>query len=334
MRINLICLILLSTLPILRGQNFDLNLEGTSWVKTKVTLASGKEVPIDDELRYSYLKYTFNKNTMLVSNDFREKGSKMAYTLEKNELRMFLEANVLSPALVIVNQTTDSLIIEQYSWTYGSTARLSFVNETLWRKSHPLQIAEATENDTLYIANAFQYPQMKDYDSFEDYLSKKMKKKIRFKMNRNFFIADFTINKIGNVEDIKIRRGVNADFDSAFVKICLQTSGKWTPCTQNGKPISVKVNYDTRLFSNEMTQSAVYWLGVGRKAMLNKKYDDALYAFLESMKRRYDLPLLWYYKGLCNLKNKDYFSACSDFKKVKEFGSVIANEMLENVCEK
>ena len=78
MRINLICLILLSTLPILRGQNFDLNLEGTSWVKTKVTLASGKEVPIDDELRYSYLKYTFNKNTMLVSNDFREKGSKMA----------------------------------------------------------------------------------------------------------------------------------------------------------------------------------------------------------------------------------------------------------------
>ena len=55
-------------------------------------------------------------------------------------------------------------------------------------------------------------------------------------------VLQFTVNKLGEVKDVKVVRGVNELLDNEAVRV-VASSPKWEPATQNGIPVSVNYTF-------------------------------------------------------------------------------------------
>jgi len=55
-------------------------------------------------------------------------------------------------------------------------------------------------------------------------------------------VLQFTVNKLGEVKDVKVVRGVNELLDNEAVRV-VSSSPKWEPATQNGVPVSVNYTF-------------------------------------------------------------------------------------------
>ena len=55
-------------------------------------------------------------------------------------------------------------------------------------------------------------------------------------------ILQFTVNKLGEVKDVKVVRGVNELLDNEAVRV-VESSPKWEPGNQNGIPVSVNYTF-------------------------------------------------------------------------------------------
>ena len=55
-------------------------------------------------------------------------------------------------------------------------------------------------------------------------------------------VLQFTVNKLGEVKDVKVVRGVNELLDNEAVRV-VASSPKWEPATQNGVPVSVNYTF-------------------------------------------------------------------------------------------
>ncbi len=54
--------------------------------------------------------------------------------------------------------------------------------------------------------------------------------------------VSFTVDKNGNVTNIKVLRGIGGGCDEEAVRVIKLTSGKWKPGVQGGKPVNVRMN--------------------------------------------------------------------------------------------
>ncbi len=55
-------------------------------------------------------------------------------------------------------------------------------------------------------------------------------------------VLQFTVNKLGEVKDVKVVRGVNEILDKEAVRV-VESSPKWEPASQNGVPVSVNYTF-------------------------------------------------------------------------------------------
>ena len=55
-------------------------------------------------------------------------------------------------------------------------------------------------------------------------------------------VLQFTVNKLGEVKDVKVVRGVNEILDKEAVRV-VESSPKWEPASQNGIPVSVNYTF-------------------------------------------------------------------------------------------
>ena len=86
--------------------------------------------------------------------------------------------------------------------------------------------------------------------------------------------ARFTIDMFGNLEDVKVLRGVHPALDSVVVKIISSSSSKWNPATDFVvNTYSVKYTFPV-IFTNEMMFKAFI-----AKMYNEKSYED--YDFLQ-----------------------------------------------------
>lgn len=65
----------------------------------------------------------------------------------------------------------------------------------------------------------------------------KTKEVVKKNVSGNVFVR-FIIEKDGKISNVEIVKGLECDYDTAIVKL-LENAPKWTPGTQQGKPVRV-----------------------------------------------------------------------------------------------
>ena len=55
-------------------------------------------------------------------------------------------------------------------------------------------------------------------------------------------VLQFTVNKEGQVEDVKVLHGVSETLDAEAVRV-VSSSPKWEPGSMNGTPVNVKYTF-------------------------------------------------------------------------------------------
>ena len=60
------------------------------------------------------------------------------------------------------------------------------------------------------------------------------------KHNQGIVYISFTIEENGTVDSVRIRRGVDSSLNAEALRV-ITSMPKWTPATQNGKPVSQKL---------------------------------------------------------------------------------------------
>lgn len=80
-------------------------------------------------------------------------------------------------------------------------------------------------------------------DTFMSYLAKNIKypkSGQRMGIQGRVFVQ-FIVDEEGNLTDIKVIKGINADFDSEAVRVLSQSPNKWKPGKQRGRPVKVRM---------------------------------------------------------------------------------------------
>ena len=83
-----------------------------SYVATKINYLSGDELPEDNILKYTYVKYTFNNQDQIgISSVYYENGTSYSFTIKGNRLIVKNEAGSIINIMKIMEIKDDKLIL-------------------------------------------------------------------------------------------------------------------------------------------------------------------------------------------------------------------------------
>lgn len=148
--------------------------------------------------------------------------------------------------------------------------------------------------------------------------------------------VQFNVSSSGEIDSIKVIRGLGNGGADILKYAILKTSGNWIPATKNGIPINSHSEYT--YFFNSIDKKACndckYWYELGIKEFGLQHYKYALKDFQNALDSNNGDADSYYYKALSelNLKNK-LIEACQDLKDAYYFGKVEALILIENQCK-
>jgi len=126
-----------------------INLSGNAqkiygdWVKTKVEYIDSSELPNENELKYHYLRYTFeSSDKYFMSLSFDNKGTALLFALNKNVLEIKNSFGYTTNSFLVSKLTRDELVLIQRGRTSFSDKdciRLYFIKESVFQKMLPVR---------------------------------------------------------------------------------------------------------------------------------------------------------------------------------------------------
>jgi tetratricopeptide (TPR) repeat protein len=311
-----------------------------SWVKTQVVYKNGEQLPDDNQLKSSYVKYVFsNPDLLAISFDFRYNGAKMTYEVDKNILEIKNSHDYLTNSFLIEKAGNDQLVLLQKDgdgFESPYCIRYYFVPETDYQRSIPLtanDVLKIKGNDTVYKSSAKIYATYKDEDGFHDYLTANIPEFKNVENTNAHLIATYIVNEFGMADSLHMLEGINSSFDSQFTKAFNKVKKKWQPAVYGGKNVSVQMTEEFRFISGANFLPSYDYSVKGRKAMLRGEYDQALYYFDKALETYPEDTDSLYNRAICKIALGNKSGACADLNSIKRSGSTLADALIQKNCK-
>jgi hypothetical protein len=312
------------------------NLKG-SWIKTGVTYVDSSELEDGLQIKFSYLKYTFdNPAKVWISFSFDHKGNAMKYSVKNQKLEMENDAGFVANEFLIEKCSGTELILRQKGiagFDDPNSLRFYFTNEAEILKTYVASkddIFSIINSDTVFLANQNLYPTFRGEKDYADVL----KNGVGDQGSRNlYFLATYIVKKNGEADSLKILNSFDADFDKRIIKNFNKTKNNWEPGRYHGKPVDVQMKQEYRYFSSETMLPVFDYGSKGSKAMANKDFSSALYLFNKALEKFPDNQEILYKRAVCKHELGNIEGACSDLIILKQLGDKSANELLLKWCK-
>jgi len=309
-----------------------------AWVKVKLTYNNGAELPDDNALKYSYVRYTFKSPDIFnPSVAYNEKGGSNTFDVDGDIIKIQL------PGGFVINQfkiksVKDTLILVQQGTDQGfddpSTLKFYFIPERVYQNNirfKPADIYSVTAGDTIYKDSPKVYATYKD-GSFRSAIYNGLNGNMDGRSGH--FIATFTVFKSGIADSLKITKGIDDKFNKRFIKVFNQTKKNWEPAVLNGKIVPVEVTIELRYETSAEALPAQNFTFNGNDAYNKQEYDVALAFYNQALDNVADDKANLYKRGICKLHLGNTSGACEDWNKIKALGgSPEADAMLEKYCK-
>lgn len=331
----LICLCFLSTSILAQIKTPDLY---GSWVATRITYLSGDELPDENILKYTYVKYYFAApDKLFISGIYYDWGQEGVFDVVGDRINFKTREGYLLNTLRVLEVDSNKLVIVHGSG-HGLTdpwaIKYTFVREQVVQDAIPLSpsdIFRVQGVDTLYQSSQKIYAQFTGR-SFNDYISENMaKKKVSTKSGE--LLASFIVDRNGYADSLKILQGINPKYDKAYIDIFNSARKRWIPAQLNGKVVPVVMKQRRRHFTSEETLPSYFNGNKANDAYNNKDYEVALQYYDLALENRPDDKDHLYKRGICKQKLGNLEGACADWQKLKLLGGNEANVMIEKFCK-
>ncbi len=140
----------------------------------------------------------------------------------------------------------------------------------------------------------------------------------------------FIVLKDGNLDSIKVTRGVHPLLDEQAIEI-IKAMPKWKPGQSNGEAVDVKYNMPINFVVHNNSSSGSKNRAKGMKNFEEEDYETAIYYFSKIIKVNKKDAGLYYYRGVSYHRNGKTKKAIKDLEKSKELGSKKAEEYLKTI---
>jgi len=312
---------------------------GGSYVATSVSFLSDDELPDNNILKYTYVKYTFiGPDQISTSGVYYEKGTPYRYTIQGNRLIIKSEVGAVINTMKIMESTPDKLILVSGA-ANGSLEDPWAIKYTLYKEERiqeqlplsPDDIFSIKGQDTVYKSGQKIYAQFQG-PSFQSYiygLLSKKKKEVKSGQLRSTFI----INEQGQPDSLRIIQGINPRFDAQYIKAFNTSKNMWQAAQYNGKSVKVRMEQELQYLSSEETIPAYFDYQKANAAYSDKDYELALYYFDSVLETRPEDVESLYRRGICKQMLGNLKGACADWSKIQLTGSHTADELLLKYCK-
>ena len=165
-------------------------------------------------------------------------GSKKAQAAEEAETPVENVANAMDKAIEAIE--ADASMDAKAALEKLSSADASGLVET------PEEMLKKNPNAAIPFSAVENKPTFNDSDANE--FSKWVSEQVKYPQDaidaniQGKVVLQFTVNKEGQVEDVKVLHGVSETLDAEAVRV-VSSSPKWEPGSMNGTPVNVKYTF-------------------------------------------------------------------------------------------
>ena len=214
------------------------NLNG-SWVLEKKSNALDSEIDEQAETDIDYLKFTFaSPNLLDMTKNYKANLHFQKYSL-KNEIiklqfgRKFLIEKLTKKELVLVELENKRINTK--------SVRYWFIKEQLYLDKLPLKAGDSLliNGDFVYRSSKKLYPKFtnKKYPDFHIYMDTHIKD--GYENGENFYLATFTLQPNGKIDNINIFHHVNKEQDKSIISAIKNSEGMWKLPKLNNKGVPI-----------------------------------------------------------------------------------------------
>lgn len=310
-----------------------------SYVATKVNYLSGDELPEDNILKYTYVKYTFsNQNQIGISGVYNEKGTSYLFSISGNRLIIKSEAGSVMNTMKIMENNADKLVLVSSS-AQGSLEDPWAIKYTLYKEEFiqnnmplsPDDIYSIKGADTIYKSGQKIYAQFKG-SSFQSYMYEQIRKK-KMDVKSGQLLSIFIVDANGQPDSLRIIQGINPKYDAEYIKAFNSARNMWQAAQHNGKTVKVLMNQSLKYLTSEQTLPSYFSSQKANAAYNNQDYELALYYYNEALEVKPDEIENLYRRGICKQILGNLKGACADWTKIQLMGNKTANELLLKYCK-
>ena len=319
------------------AQNASFNIID-SWVKTKVVYQNGQPLPDDNLLKYNYMRYRFENDKVEISFNYAVKGTKAAFELRDSVIDIKSSGSYVINSFKIEKCTATQLVLlqkGQSGFNDPDCVRYYFEDEKDYCAHRPIgrnDLIEIKGTDTLFRLSSSVYAIYKD-GSFYDYLHSEISEISNVSSTNAHFKATFIVDENGIADSLHIISNINPKFEKQFLKAFNKVRNNWIPAERNGKKVRVQLTQEMNFFSSQSMIRAMACARRAREAMGNEQWSTAIYFFDEALKGYPENEEALYYRAVCKLRTENKDGACQDLAAVKALGSVLADDLIKNLCE-
>jgi len=322
-----------------------INLSGNAqkiygdWVKTKVEYIDSSELPNENELKYHYLRYTFeSSDKYFMSLSFDNKGTALLFALNKNVLEIKNSFGYTTNSFLVSKLTRDELVLIQRGRTSFSDKdciRLYFIKESVFQKMLPVRPSDIlfiNKGDTVYKACEKICAKFQGNKSFYDFCPENIPEKKAVSATNSFFLATFIVRKTGIIDDVRILENINERFEKQFREALQKSRRFWAAAELNGRKVDVQIEQSFKFVSSGKFLPMYDFDQKGKMAMKSSDYNAALYYFDLALENSPEDYSILYNRAICELNLGNKSAACEDLKKVKGSGMNV-DELIDKECK-
>ncbi len=303
-----------------------------TWVLKEVRYNDGSELPDENVLKYNYLKYTFTApNTVNTAFKYFELGNTKLFEIRNRKLIFKTTLGYDVNTMQVEALDENHLVLLESEWDSFDGPKLLkyyFVSEDAFQKSIILDdthIYKITNRDK-------QNP--KTYASFKG-------EGLRFSLGEGlshkgegYFLASFIVFKSGKVDNLKIIRGINKDFDEIFKKEFNRQKRMFVPAKIKGSAVNVQMFCEIRYFDAYKVIKSDELSKLANIHYQKKDYASALEIYNKALTyNQFDQENL-YKRAICYKMLGNMNAACVDWNRIQELGGASSKVLLEKYCKR
>lgn len=317
--------------------NAQTKLNG-SYIVTAVTYQNGEQLPDENILKHTYVKYTFNDpDQIYISGVYVEKGYQYSYKIKKDRLLIKSEAGSVMNSMKIIDHSNNKLILVSAPANGDledpKALKYTFYKEEFFQKNLPLSpddVFSVKGQDTIYKSGQKIYAQF-EKSSFTSYMYEWLREK-HMDVKSGEILATFIVDADGSADSLKIINGINSKFDAGYAEAFKTAKNMWSPAMLNGKPVKVLMNHRLK-YSNSDIAPTLLATNNANTAYQQQNYELALFFFDKALETEADNIDNLYRRGICRQMLGNIKGACADWLKIQKLGKNIADTLLQKYCQ-
>jgi hypothetical protein len=311
-----------------------------NWIKTKVTYFDDTELPNNNAVNFHYLRYTFEKNNKLfMSFAFDDKGTLNYFEKNAQIITIKNSYGYVINSIMISKLSNNELIIVQKGnngFTDNDCLKYYFIREKDYQNQLPIKgsdILLISKNDTVYKATEKIHAEFLGDKSFYDFCSENIPERNVVMSSNNLFLGTFIVRSSGLIDSIQVIENINKKFEKQFRKALEKSRKLWSAGELNGKKVDVQMKILFKFISSDKFLPKYDFSQKGKSAMNNLDFIRALAFFDLALEKVPDDYESLYYKAICEMNTGNKKAACEDLEKVKIFGKMQVDELIEKNCK-